>query len=62
MPERHASGLALDEKPHDVHIHERDFLQIRNNVAYTTLELLLELLQMLGLKVSDETNRRRAAM
>ena len=58
----YAAGLTGAQKPNHICIHERHFRQVQNKPGSVVLELLFQFLEVLQLKVTNQTNRSRSAL
>jgi hypothetical protein len=56
MHDLHSVGLTLSQEPNHLHIHDRYFLQVQNKHG-VMLELLFQFLEVLRLKVTNQTDR-----
>jgi hypothetical protein len=57
MHDLHSVGLTLSQEPNHLHIHDRYFLQVQNKQGAVMLELLFQFLEVLRLKVTNQTDR-----
>ena len=57
MHDLHSVGLTLSQEPNHLHIHDCYFLQVQNKQGAVMLELLFQLLEVLRLKVTNQTDR-----
>jgi hypothetical protein len=57
MHDLHSVGLTLSQEPNYLDIHDRYFLQVQNKQGAVMLELLFQFLEVLRLKVTNQTDR-----
>jgi len=57
MYDLHAAGLTGFQEPNHVHIHERYFLQVQDKLWTVFLNLPLQFINVLQLKVTDQADR-----
>ena len=58
----YAADLADPQKLNEIHVHERHFRQVQNKPGSVVLELVFQFLDVLRLKVTNETNRSLSAL
>jgi hypothetical protein len=57
MHDLHSVGLTLSQEPNYLDIHDRYFLQVQNKQGAVMLDLLFQFLEVLRLKVTNQTDR-----
>jgi hypothetical protein len=57
MHDLHTVALTGSQEPNYLHIHERHFLQVQNELGSVLQKLFLQFPNMLRLKVTNQANR-----
>ena len=62
MNDLHVLRLTLSQEPNHIHVHERHFFQVQNQLRSILLELLLQFPDMLRLKATNQADRGLTAV